>query len=66
MTKEEARATIEAELFALKLRKRMALPKRSHFARALIVVGFSNPRRIASEISSSGRRLGNHCGCQTN
>ena len=31
MTKEEARATIEAELFALKLRKRMALPEKIAF-----------------------------------
>jgi hypothetical protein len=31
MTKEEARAAIEAELFALKLRKRMALPEKIAF-----------------------------------
>jgi hypothetical protein len=31
MTKEEARATIEAELFPLKLRKRMALPEKIAF-----------------------------------
>ena len=31
MTKEEARAAIEAELFALKLRERMALPEKIAF-----------------------------------
>src|ERR1700683_2550607 len=31
MTKEEARAAIEAELFALKLRRRMALPEKIAF-----------------------------------
>ena len=31
MTKEEARAAIEVELFALKLRKRMALPEKIAF-----------------------------------
>jgi hypothetical protein len=31
MTKEEARPTIEAELFAMKLRKRMVLPEKIAF-----------------------------------
>lgn len=48
LTKEEARAALEAELFALKLTKPMALPEKWAFCESATVVWFSNPRRIVS------------------